>query len=430
MNMNTSSTYKDSQNMQSIPGKESTTYDEPMTITYPWWASWSRIAAIEFLRQISWFSIEEATEMVYEGIDVREEATPAVLAESLAVYLPNWMFLLPVSNNNWWAVLQTIEFVINYHRIHGKMPINLWNVEIDIKHCLCWKPWLSDKDISNWKVYSHPQAIKQCKSKIKKWEISDCKEVGWTEEKIETAKENAEVLLLIDEYVAIKNWLEVYDREMWPKGNRTTFAVFTWNPDAQVPKPKWNDDINIWIIEVDNSPWGLLLSLLPLILLEKPIDMKAITSSINDNSAMIWIVSDKKSFEEIKDNHTLIKEKESYALRQLTLKLNKIFKKDYGIKLEHKKGKSYTLSSDNEPWALVKMLILLEYNNINLGSIKSEIKWDKVYISVEMEKNIEWEEGSNELIWIEDLNMPEWKQEYFTNLVYNHSDRIHEIITN
>jgi hypothetical protein len=101
-------------------------------------------------------------------------------------------------------------------------------------------------------------------------------------------------------------------------------------------------------------------------------------------------------------------------------KLNLILKKNYNIKVNHNVWNIYTLSSINKPWALVKMLILLEYNKINLNSIDSKIKWDEVNIIVQT---------NDKIIWLSETNIPEGIKKYLENFINENISRIHEIIT-
>lgn len=390
-----------------------------LTMTYPSGWVWSRKAIAELFQQLTWFKTEKINWIIDENEDIQKAWNPTELAEAITDHLPNEIVLLPIYNKYWWNVTWTLEAIMKYYEENWVMPRILWNVEIEIKHCLCGKPWLTKQEILAWTIYSHSQAITQCSKKINKIWLQTI-DVDWTEVKIEEAKEDGKVLLLIDENTANEEWLEIYDNEIWPKENRTSFAVITSNPTVELPQIKGNKDINVWIINVDNSHWGLLLSLMPLILSSKTVDMKAITSSLNWNTPMIWMVSSNETFDETKWTFAQLTKKNKDALWLLMRKLNVILGRDYNIQVTHNKWDSYTMSSKNEPWALIKMLILLEYNWINLNSINSEIKGNQVYITVESERNIEW---------ISEANIPEWIKKHLTELIDNNTDRIHEIIT-
>lgn len=393
--------------------------NEAMKITYPSGAVWSRKAITELFRQLSWLDVKKVNQIIDRNDDIQKAWNPTELAKAISKQLPNDIVLLPIYNKYWWNVTSTIEAYIDIYIHTWKMPRTLGNVEIEIKHCLCWKPWLTQKEIKKWIIYSHEQAITQCSEKINNLWIKTVN-VSWTEVMIDKAKTNDDVLLIIDEDTATKNWLEIYDNKFWPEDNRTSFVVLTSNKEVELPKINGNDDINVWLLEVDNKEWGLLMSLLPLILLEKEIDLKAITSSIKKENPMIWIVAKNKRFEQAKWTYEHIINKNPDSLKILMLKLHKILKKNYNIQINHNKWNSYTISSNNCPWALVKMLILLEYNWINLNSIDSKIRWNKVEIDIETLWNIEW---------IKESNMPEWIKKHLENLIDNNLDRIHEIIT-
>jgi prephenate dehydratase len=390
-----------------------------LTVTYPGWWVWSRKAIEKLLKQLNNIWSDEVTQILQEDPNIQQAWNPTELAEALSEHIPSWIVLLPIYNKYGWNVTWTLMAIMDYYEKNWVMPRILGNVEVEIEHCLCWKSWQSEEEIKNWIIYSHWQAIKQCGKKINKYWIKT-ESVGWTSVKLEEAKENNWIFLLLDKDTAIKNWLAIYENEMWPKNNHTSFAVITSDPKIELPKIKWNKDINVWIIKADNHHWWLLLSLLPLILTDKKIDMKAITSSLNWNIPMIWIVWDWNTFDQTKGLYEHLSKKNPDALVILMRKLNCILRKNYCIKVEHNKWKSYTISSKNKPWALIKMLILLEYNKINLNSINSVIKWEEVNIIVETD---------DEITWISEVNMHDGIEKYLCEFINNNTNRIHEIIT-
>ncbi|MFK7780222.1 MAG: hypothetical protein QM490_03655, partial [Candidatus Gracilibacteria bacterium] len=217
--------------------------------------------------------------------------------------------------------------------------------------------------------------------------------------------------------------LEIYNPQMGPENNRTSFAVITSDPDIQLPKIKGNKDINVGIIEADNNSGGLLLSLLPLILSDKDIDMKAITSKFSGNSPMIGIISDGATFDSSKGTYQHIKGKKEDALKILRTKLGAILRTNYNIRVNHNEGNLYTLFSKNEPGALIKMLILLEDNNINLSSINSQVEGDNVSIIVETDDDIS---GLGTVNTPKEIKKMRDRLEVFID---ENIDRIHEIIT-
>lgn len=388
-------------------------------MTYPWWWVWSRKAIAELLKQLNDIWCNKVNEILEENPNIQQAWNPTELAKALSDHIPKWIVLLPIYNKYGWNVTWTLMAIMDYYEKNWVMPRILWNVEIEIEHCLCWKPWQTYEEIKKWTIYSHWQAIKQCDEKIKNLWIKS-ENVDGTSARLNEAKENNWVFLLLDRDTAKKNWLEIYDKQMWPKNNHTSFAVITSDPDIELPKIKWNKDINVWIIKADNSHGWLLLSLLPLILSDKKIDMKAITSSLNWDIPMIWIISDWDTFDKTKGTYAHIKMKNADALKVLMRKLNLILKKTYNIKVTHNSWNSYTLSSKNEPWALIKMLILLEYNKINLSSINSEIKWKEVHIIVET---------NDEISWISEININDEIKQYLETFIDKNTSRIHEIIT-
>lgn len=388
-------------------------------MTYPGGWVWSRKAIAELLKQLNDIWCTRVNEILEENPNIQKAWNPTELAEALSEHIPKWIVLLPIYNKYWWNVTWTLMAIMNFYEKNWVMPRILWNVEIEIEHCLCWKPWQTEEEIKNWTIYSHWQAIKQCDKNIQNLWIST-ENVDWTSTKLQEAKENNWVLLLIDKDTAKKNWLQIYNKQMWPKNNRTSFAVITSDPNLTLPNIKWNNDLNVWIIKADNSHGWLLLSLLPMILWNKKIDMKAITSSLNWDIPMIWIVWTWESFNETRGAYEHMKIKNTDALKTLMRKLNLILKKNYNIKVTRNVWNIYTLSSINKPWALVKMLILLEYNKINLNSIDSEIKWDEVNIIVQT---------NDEIIWLSEANIPEGIEQHLENFIDENISRIHEIIT-
>lgn len=388
-------------------------------MTYPGGWVWSRKAIAELLKQLNNIWSNKVNEILEENPNIQKAWNPTELAEALSDHIPKWIVLLPIYNKYWWNVSGTLMAIMDYYEQNGVMPRILWNIEIEIEHCLCWKAWQTDEEIKNWTIYSHRQAIKQCDSSIKRnWINSE--NVDWTSARLEEAKSNNWVLLLLDQDTAKKNWLQIYNKQMWPKNNRTSFAIITSDPDINLPQIKWNKDINVWIIKSDNSHGWLLLSLMPLILWDKKIDMKAITSSLNWNTPMIWIVWSWESFDTTKWVYEHIKIRNPDALKTLMRKLNLILKKNYNIKVKHNSWNSYIISSKNKPWALIKMLILLEYNKINLNSINSEIIWDEVNITVQT---------NDEIIWLSEINIPEGIKKHLENFIDKNISRIHEVIT-
>jgi len=389
-------------------------------MTYPGGWVWSRKAITELLKQLNDIWDNKVDSILEKNPKMQQAWNPTELADALSEHIPKWIVLLPIYNKYWWNVTWTLMSIMNYYEKNWVMPRILWNVEIEIEHCLCWKPWQTEwwKKLE-WTIKSHWQAIRQCDDNIEQYWLKT-ENVDGTSARLEEAQTQNGVFLLLDKDTATKNWLAIYDEQMWPENNRTSFAVITSDPDIELPTIKWNKDINVWIIKVDDSHGGLLLSLLPLILSDKKIDMKAITSSLNWDTPMIWIIWDWDTFDTTKGTYEHIKMKNSDSLKILMRKVNCILKKTYDIKVTHNGWNTYTLSSINKPWALIKMLILLEYNKINLGSINSKIKWDEVHIIVET---------GDEISWLSDVNLPEWIEEYLENFIDNNTDRIHEIIT-
>lgn len=398
-----------------------------LTMTYPWWWVWSRKAIQELLKQLNDIWCVSAKKILEENPNIQQAWNPTELAKALSEHIPSWIVLLPIYNQYGWNVTWTLIAIMDYYEKNWVMPRILGNVEVEIEHCLCGKPLQTPREIAEWTIYSHWQAIKQCDNKITKYWMKS-ESVDWTSVKLEEAKQNKWVFLLLDRGTAKKNWLEIYDWQMWPKNNHTSFAVITSDPNIELPKINWNEDINVWIIKADNHHWWLLLSLLPLILTDETVDMKAITSKLNWNNPMIWIIWKWWMFDKTSDTYkhlTWNETKNPWKMTDGTLallirKLNIFLKKIYNIKVQKNGWNSYTLISDNKPWALVKMLILLEYNNINLNSINSEVKEGKANITIETDDEIEW---------ISEINMPEWITEYLRYFIWGNIDRIHEIIS-
>lgn len=390
-----------------------------LIMTYPGWWVWSRKAIAELLKQLNDIWCGLVDEILEKNPNIQQAWNPTELAEALSDHIPKWIVLLPIYNKYWWNVTWTLMSIMDYYEKNWVMPRILWNVEIEIEHCLCWKEWQNEEQIKNWTIYSHWQAIKQCNKKIEQYWIKS-KNVDGTSQMLNEAKQNEWVFLLLDKDTAKRNWLQIYDKQMWPKNNRTSFAIITSDPNINLPKINWNKNINVWIIKADNYHGWLLLSLLPLILSDKKIDMKAITSRLNWDIPMIWIIWDGDTFDQAKWMYEQISLKNTDALKTLMRKLNIILRQNYNIKIKKWEWKKYVLTSKNKPWALIKMLVLLEYNEINLNSIDSEIDGDLVHISIETD---------NKLNWISETNMPEWIKQHLITLVEQNTHRVHEIIT-
>lgn len=390
---------------------------------FPWWGVWSLKAAKKLLEILHPEYDEEKIKLILEKNDweIRKAWNPAELAEALSKYI-GWYVLIPIKNNYEWNVEDTLYAVMEHYKETWEILRMIWNVEIEIKHCLVWKPGQSQEDIKNWKIYSHIKAIEQCSEKIDKMWI-EATHVGGTANasELERAKNEDGVFLLIDKDTAEKEWLENYDEMMWPENNFTTFAIMTSDPNLKLNKEvELNKDFSVGLIKVNKGKWWLLSSLLPLLIMEDEIDMKTITSSLNWDKPMIWFVSNWKTVNDYHEKYRDIVKGDYKTTRELVVALYKILKNtEYQINFEKRSDIDYILTANNKPWALIKMLLLFEQHNINIDSINSEIEWDKVKIYIQTRGNLDW---------FQTPNMPGWSKEYLGRLVEWNRDKVSKIM--
>lgn len=415
MNMPTST-------LDTLSSSELTISNSEKWWTFPGGAVRSLMAAKKLLQISNPDWSDEKVDSIVEKNDweIQKALTVQALAEALDEYI-EWYVLAPMANIHEWIVDDTIIAVMRHYEETWEILRMVWNVEIEIKHCLVWKPW-QDKNNLKWKIYSHKKAIEQCEKNIdKKWLDKQRVESTCTPEDLERAKNEDGVFLLIDRKTAEKEWLEIYDDEIWPKNNYTTFAVLTSDPDLKLNrKVEDNKDFSVWLIEVSKKKWGLLSSLLPLIVMEDEMDMKKILSSLNWNKPMIWFVSNWKTVNDYHEKYNKIVNGDEKTLRELVVALYSILKnREYKIDAERRSEGVYILTANNKPGALIKMLILFEQHNINLDSINSEIDWDKVKIYIHTKDSLEW---------FKTPNMPEWSKKYFSDLVENKKTEVRKIM--
>lgn len=407
--------------LDTINNSELTVSNSEKWWTFPWWWVRSLIAAKKLLEISNPDWSDEQIDLIIEKNDweIQKAWNPRELAEALDEYI-EWYVVAPMSNIHEWIVDDTIIAVMKHFEDTWKVLRMIWNIEVEIKHCLVWKPWQKVEDIKNGAIYSHLKAIEQCHKKIDDMWI-DTINVSGTSVELERSKNEDGVFLLIDKDTATKEWLEIYDDMMWPENNFTTFAIMTSDPDLRLNKEViWNKDFSVWLIKVAKKKWWLLSSLLPLVIMEDQMDMKKIVSSLNWDKPMIWFVSSWKTVNDYHEKYNKIVNGDEKITRKLILALYSILKNnEYKIDYKEIWPDNYILTANNKPWALIKMLILFEQHNINLDSINSEIEWDKVKIYIQT---------TDSLDWFKTKNMPGWARNYFAKFIEENQNDISRIM--
>lgn len=146
------------------------------------------------------------------------------------------IWILPIKNNYWWLVNDHIE---NLYSRRNILQI-IGSTKLKIKHCLATKH--SSSEIKT--VFSHPQALKQCKNNISNFQ------------KVETSSTTERVSSLLpweaiicSKNAAELNWLHILDDNIAPWDNETEFLII-WDKDHDY----WNIELNWvkkeWVIEI------------------------------------------------------------------------------------------------------------------------------------------------------------------------------------
>ncbi len=135
--------------------------------------------------------------------------------------IESYYWVVPIYNNYWWIVESSIPLLIG-----NKNILNVcWITWININHCLATKNWdLNIEDIS--KIYSHPQAIKQCIPFLNE-NLLETVESQSTTEKINDINESEAIICSIE--AAKKNNLNILNTNIAPKDNVTNFAFIANN---------------------------------------------------------------------------------------------------------------------------------------------------------------------------------------------------------
>ena len=162
--------------------------------------------------------------------------------------------VVPIENSIRGTVLETIDLISENDELFIKQELVL-----DIVHCL-----LGNKNVNkqeNQKIYSHSQAIGQCKNYIKN-ELKNCQiiEVESTAKGAENVKNLKEGLCIANKICAELYDLQIIDENIQDRNNnQTKFFVLTKNKNHR------KDNVKISLVfSTENKP-GALYKILGLI---------------------------------------------------------------------------------------------------------------------------------------------------------------------
>lgn len=168
-----------------------------------------------------------------------------VIEETIKAYY----WIVPIYNNYWWIVEQSVPLLIDNEDI-----LNVcWITWIEINHCLAtFNSDLNINDLS--KIYSHPQAVKQCTPFLEKTWITNIVETQSTTEWIGLINESEAVICSLD--AAKENNMNILNENIWPKNNVTNFAFIAntdyLNKEILFSNNVINKDMFYWIKLLNN----------------------------------------------------------------------------------------------------------------------------------------------------------------------------------
>ncbi len=142
---------------------------------------------------------------------------------------------------------QSLAGVVPLHNTYGRtvnlMPEALYALtrqqssiqvigwyHLQVKHILAWLPGAKIENISS--IHSHPQALSQCIDAWLKrfWDHINLQHETSTTAHIPHLTQSSAVIC--SEAAALKNNLEILDKNFWPKDNITDFAIVSTNPNC------------------------------------------------------------------------------------------------------------------------------------------------------------------------------------------------------
>ncbi len=130
---------------------------------------------------------------------------------------PNTFAIVPIENRYAWVVSDTMQTIYD---ARDKIKV-IWWKSLKIIHCFCILQESNFKKIN--KVYSHPQALRQCRIKLEKMPQIEQISTPSTNFQIWNLKENEAIIC--NKETAISAWLQIIDNEFCPIDNVTRFAL-------------------------------------------------------------------------------------------------------------------------------------------------------------------------------------------------------------
>ncbi len=209
------------------------------------WPEWSYSSIItKKIIEESWISDEIEIKYVDKISDIIKKVGPNILA------------LVPIENRYAWVVSDTMQTIYDF-RDNIKI---IWWKSLKINHCLCVLKQSSLEKIN--KVYSHPQALRQCRIKLEKMPQIEQISTSSTNSQIWNLKENEAIIC--NRETAINAWLQIIDNTFCPTDNITRFALIWSKNDDNSNMFKWLDhDRDILILSsLPDDKWSLAKALL------------------------------------------------------------------------------------------------------------------------------------------------------------------------
>jgi len=166
------------------------------------------------------------------------------LQDVISNTIEQYYWIVPIHNKYWWVVQATVPMLIENEEL-----LNIcWISSLKIDHCLANRdPEVWIKNIK--KVFSHPQALKQCKLFIDDM-LFKSEETKSTTERISDIKSNEAIICSLE--TAKKEWLNILSENVAPIDNVTKFAFICNN--------EFFSDRFLWLKWFDINHWLNLIS--------------------------------------------------------------------------------------------------------------------------------------------------------------------------
>lgn len=182
-----------------------------------------------------------------------------VISKVLETSINNNYWFVPIDNCYGWVVQESLSTI---HENKELLKI-LWIMKLKINHCLASSNWEEDKSELT-RIYSHPQALKQCSNFLSNLNTENIPTKSTTEK---IWKISYWEWIICWEWTAVKNYLNILEKDIAPENNATRFALITNKDNDNELDLQGNDTIDndTWLYLFDDFKSFYLIMLVNLI---------------------------------------------------------------------------------------------------------------------------------------------------------------------